>query len=84
VTVRPARPGVMASDSTHRLYLRDLGQLIFERAVDAKASAGTDSFQLGRAVALYEVVSLMQQQTGAFQLPRRDLGLEGVDPEALL
>jgi hypothetical protein len=68
-------------------YLRDLGQLIKERARDAKgekeAATGTDryDYELGRLMALHEVVSLMQQQAEAFGLELSALALEDISPE---
>jgi hypothetical protein len=68
------------------LYLRDLGPLIKELALRARAerdaATGDDRpFAEGRLLALHEVVSLMQQQADAFQLERASLGLDDVEPE---
>ena len=70
----------------HALYLRDLGQLIREAGEaskrEAAAASETDrAFQHGRLMAYYEVMSLMQQQAVAFDLPLADLSLEGLDPD---
>jgi hypothetical protein len=73
--------------STTDNYLHDLGEFIKERAReakrDAKAAAGTDrhDFELGRLMALHEVVSLMQQQAEAFGLELSALALDGISPE---
>jgi hypothetical protein len=72
--------------TTHANYLRDLGHLIREAGEQAKndsdqASESNRLFQQGRLMAYYEVLSLMQQQAEAFQLPLRDLALDGLDPD---
>jgi hypothetical protein len=74
-------------DETHRLYLRDLGYLVREAAVEAKLQAsaaggtGSEGFEVGRLQAYWEVVSLMLSQATAFGIPAEDLGLAGVDPD---
>jgi len=73
--------------STTDNYLRDLGELIKERARDAKrekdAAEGTDryDYELGRLTAMHEVVSLMQQQAEAFGLDLSALALDDISPE---
>jgi hypothetical protein len=72
---------------THRYYLRDLGYLLKERALEARAKAkaaasfGNAAFEEGRAIAYWEVVSTMQNQAVAFQLPLEDLALDGFNPD---
>jgi hypothetical protein len=71
---------------THALYLRDLGQLVREAGEAAKrdAASSVDSdrqFQQGRLMTYYEVLSFMQQQALAFDLPFRDIALDGLDPD---
>ncbi len=78
------------SDSHFRYFLRDLGYLLKEASLEAKQefsnmkekpeSSETDlAFASGRALAYYEVISLMQQQAAAFQLNLRDLSLNDID-----
>ena len=67
-------------------YVRDLGRLLAEQGREAKErrdAAGEDdkAFERGRLTAYYEVVSLMQQQAGAFGYEDADVGLDGVDPD---
>lgn len=68
-------------------YLLDLGQLIKERAFEAKksrdASRGTTDYdyELGHLMAFYEIVSLMQQQARAFGISLSKIGLENIDPD---
>lgn len=76
----------MSSDSM-RLYLRDLGLLLKEKARGAKddeSLAGDEQdrrFRAGRLMAFHEVISLMQQQARAFQIPLEELCLDDIDPE---
>jgi hypothetical protein len=68
-------------------YLRDLGQLVKQRALeaqrekDAAAGSGRYDYELGRLMALHEVVSLMQQQAEAFGLDLAALALDDISPE---
>lgn len=69
---------------TYENYLRDLGHLLRQSAVDAVDTARRDrddAFAQGRGVAYYEVVSLMRNQAVAFGLDLAALSLDGVDPE---
>jgi hypothetical protein len=70
----------------HENYLRDLGDLIRRHAGEAKEAVARSqaddlAFQQGRLMAYAEVVSLMQQQAAAFDLPLIDVALDGFDPE---
>jgi hypothetical protein len=72
--------------STEAYYLRDLGFLLREAAVEAKrlADAAPEAergFQTGRLMGYYEVISVMQNQAEAFQLPLAKLALDGLDPD---
>jgi hypothetical protein len=66
-------------------YLLDLGMLLKKDALEARAKAaaskGTDAYEFdsGRALAYYEVISLMQQQAAGFGLPLEALSLADVD-----
>ncbi len=68
-------------------YLRDLGFLVREQAKAAKLRAletkddPSHDFELGQSFAWYSVVSLMQQQAVAFEIPLVELALDGVDPD---
>ena len=71
---------------SHQNYLRDLGDILRRMGDEARqavaASSDEDrSFQEGRRMAYIEVLSLMQQQAAAFQLPLSDLALEGFDAQ---
>jgi hypothetical protein len=65
-------------------YLRDLGVLVRELAIEAKAKAmegGRNDFDVGYMAAFHRVVSLMQQQAEGFNLPLERISLEGLDPD---
>ncbi len=70
----------------HKLYLRDLGYLLRELAVEAKqkATASQSEFATGYMAGFHRVVSLMQQQAEAFEIPLEDLELDGFDPDSEL
>jgi hypothetical protein len=73
--------------TTAENYLRDLGHLIGEMALDARAeytaikgSTG-DGYKLGRLMAFHEVVSLMKDQAEIFGIPQSAISLGEIDPE---
>jgi len=83
MTPEPHYPAGMSN--VHAYYLLDVGREVRESAEEAKRDAdvaeGDDRlFAQGRAMAYYEVVSLMHQAT-AFGLPFADVGLQGIDPD---
>ena len=66
-----------------RLMLVDVVEELLERAKHSRltiAQSGSD-YSRGYSYALYEVISLMQQQAQAFGIDRIAIGLEDVDPE---
>lgn len=72
--------------NVHANYLLDVGRELRESAEEAKRAAeranGDDRlFAQGRAMAYYEVISLMHQQATSFGLPTAEVGLQGIDPE---
>ena len=73
--------------TTTENYLRDLGYLLKERALEAKvefhaATEGSSKdFQGGRYMAYYEVISLVLSQAEAFGISADSLALQGIDPE---
>lgn len=71
------------SSQRHRLFLRDFGQLLRERALEARgqAKAGGDEFHEGRLTAYYEVLSSMLGMAETFEIPETDLGLTGLNPD---
>ena len=72
----------MAVNDVYANYLRDLGQLIREQAIAAKdAAAAGDAFERGRLSAFHEVLSLVEKQATAFNVPLGDLALDGFDAD---
>jgi hypothetical protein len=75
------------SNNTFGNYLTDLGFLLKDAALEAKARAAKETgepgyqYALGRAQAYYEVLSLMQQQARAFGVDAKDLSLQGFDAD---
>jgi hypothetical protein len=67
-------------------YLRDLGHLLKEDALEAKrdaeAASGEDAaFARGLSLAYYEVISLMQQQAWVFGIPLEEMSLADINPD---
>ncbi len=70
--------------STAENFILDLGALVKDEALKAVATSrasGTDQFEAGRAMAWYEVASLIQQQAAAFGLSLSQVGLMEFDAE---
>jgi hypothetical protein len=70
--------------STAENFILDLGALVKEGALKAVASSqasGMDQFEAGRAIAWYEVVSLVLQQAAAFGMSPSQVGLSEFDAE---
>ena len=71
----------------YKHYSRDSATLLKKMARDAKreamAAKGTadESFQLGSLMAFHTVISLLQQQARAFQIPLTELDLADIEPE---
>lgn len=64
-------------------YLRDLGRLLYDLA-EAASTDACDDHGRGRALGLYEAVSLVEQQATAFGLSPDDVGLAGRRADNLL
>lgn len=64
-------------------YLKDLGQLIKEKALEAKANAkaSDDSYDIGFLMAWHDIVSLMQSQAEVFGIPYEEIGLLNIDAD---
>ncbi len=78
-----------SNGSACKYYLADLGRLVKERALDARAEkelgggpedAGWREFHSIRLLAYFEVIALMQEQARAFGIPLEDLQMEDIDP----
>jgi len=72
--------------STEQNYIYDLGQELVSLAkrIESESQGSEEPFQRGRLFAIYEVLSLMNQQAEAFGLTGNQIGLEGFDIEKLL
>ena len=74
----------MANGDRYAYYLRDLGYLLKERALEAKRKSDEspdEPFAIGISMAYYEVISLMRNQAISFEIPLEDLCLSDVVPE---
>ena len=73
----------MATESKYALYLRDLGAVLKDRALEARSKRDDEQsdFQKGRLIAYYEVLSTMRGQASTFGLSTKDLSLDGIDLE---
>lgn len=63
-------------------YVLDLGVILREMALAAKEATTKDSateFDAGYMAGFHRVISLMQQQADAFQIPLASIGLEEID-----
>lgn len=75
----------MTPSTSAQGFLRDLGHLLRERAIDAKleraraVDSDDEDMKLGRLMAYYEVLSLIEEQAAAFGLDDAVVGLEGFD-----
>lgn len=71
---------------TYKNYLRDLSYLLIEAALESRDSTkiktGEDRiYELGRSMAYYEVISLMQQQCDAFGINLKAISMDRIDPD---
>lgn len=72
---------------TYKYYLLDLGFLLKELALEAKADRelfkdhADNLYFIGQLYGYHRVISLMQQQAESFGIPLSDLRLEGIEPE---
>lgn len=76
----------IADQEVYADYLRDLGLMLREYAVEAKQrqASAPGPFADGYLSGFHRVVSLMQQQADAFGLPQDAIGLAGIDPDTEL
>ena len=76
-------------DEKYKWYLYDLGPILKDRAFEHKAERdaapdGSDerSFLSGLVLGFNEVISILQQQADGFEISRKDLRLEDIDPDS--
>lgn len=67
----------------YKNYLHDLGCLLKDYAFEAKRNSDQQhsEFSMGYVSGFHRVISLMQQQAAAFDIPNEDLGLDGIDAD---
>lgn len=65
-------------------YLKDLGSLVKEKALEAKeiAQISVDPFDKGVLMAFHDIVSLMQSQAVVFGLSLEEIELSDINPDA--
>jgi len=68
-------------------YLKDLGYIIKELALEAKAQKDKSKdkeeeiYYTGYLMGFHRIISLMQQQASGFRIPLKSLSLEKLDPD---
>ena len=69
--------------TVYQNYVKVLGVLIKELALEARQQAveKDTEFSTGYMSGFHSVVSLMQQQAEAFNIPLEEIGLEGIDAD---
>lgn len=67
----------------YKNYLYDLGILINELSLEAKKSAHEkkSDFSIGYLAGFHRVVSIMQQQALAFDIPLEQIALSNIDAD---
>lgn len=71
-------------NNVYHNYLKDLGSLLKEIIEEHKAKKLVDKmsdYDTGYEMALYELVSLMQNQAEVFEIDLSEINLSGIDPE---
>lgn len=71
----------MSQDIRISAYLTDICAGLKEKADVSIKQKSQDDYDIGYAMAMYEVISLLYQQAEVFDIALSDLGLEGIDPE---
>jgi len=69
---------------SYKNYLEDLGPIIKEYALEEKNNSSGSEFDNGQLMAFHRVISLMQQQAEAFEIPLSEIGLQDFNPFELL
>jgi hypothetical protein len=77
-----------SADKKYKYYLFDLGQIIKDRALNAKGDLANEQentngfmYESGRLMAFNEVISIMQQQADGFGIDLEELNLNDIDPD---
>ncbi len=69
------------NSDVYKDYLLDLSFLIKEYAQEAKTKKEASEFYKGYLSCFHRIISLMQQQANAFDIPLSEINLEDIDPE---
>ncbi|MEB6478671.1 hypothetical protein [Acinetobacter vivianii] len=69
------------NEQAYKNFLVDIVSEILEKADEAKEVESSE-FQKGYSYALYEIISLLIQQSESFNLNKEELGLNHIDPES--
>jgi len=69
------------NEQAYKNFLVDIVSEILEKAEEAKEVESSE-FQKGYNYALYEIISLLIQQSENFNLNKEELGLNDIDPES--
>lgn len=67
------------SNETYKNFLVDVIKEILEKKVTI--SEEHENFDKGYNYAIYEVVSLLVQQSEIFGIDKKEIGLDGINPE---
>jgi hypothetical protein len=73
----------MKNNKQELLFIKDLVYIIKEMAENAKKEKGSQ-FELGRHFALYEVLSIIEQQATAFGYSKKNIGINDINIDILL
>lgn len=74
-------------ETTYKNYLYDLGTIVKELAIEAKKDLDSNSqnecsdYKTGYCMAFHRIVSLMQQQAEAFNIPFSKLNMSDIDAD---
>jgi hypothetical protein len=82
---------IVHNDSIYKNFLLDFGLLLKEEARDAKHNydqykdsdneGAAYNYHSGYVMALHHIISLLQHQSDLFEISRRDLQLDDIDPD---
>ncbi len=69
--------------SVYEHFLQDSVPMLVEQALEAKREmmASRSDYDSGKLMAYYAVISLLQQQARAFEIPLKEIGLDEITPD---
>ena len=65
----------------YKFFLQDICVHLQEKALNSLEIENPDHFKLGYNMAMYEVISLIQQQAEVFGISNKEIALNSLDPE---